>query len=77
MIEICFGHFPIILVDIDLSAKIKSKILKEKKKLSFFVGIMCENLQGCCKQSKMIGHSVGNCKRLHKHEEDELKTPNK
>lgn len=57
------GHYARILVDLDLAGNIRDKILVERKDFAFFVRIEYERLPEFCSSCKMIGHSLGNCRK--------------
>lgn len=55
------GHFARVLVDLDLAAPIRDKILVERKDFTFLVGIDYERLPLFCSSCMVIGHSLDNC----------------
>ncbi|XP_058750090.1 uncharacterized protein LOC131623083 [Vicia villosa] len=65
MFERSYGHFARILVDLDLTGKIRENILVERTNFAFFVNVVYENLLDCCDHYKIIGHNVGNCRRIN------------
>jgi hypothetical protein len=64
MMERTFGQFVRVLVDMDLSQTLRYKVLVERKGFAFFVELDYENLPHFCSHCKVIGHHVGNCKKL-------------
>jgi hypothetical protein len=64
MLERTFGQFVRVLVDMDLSQTLRDKVLIERVGFAFFVDIDYENLPPFCTNCKLIGHHVGNCKKL-------------
>ncbi|MCI15389.1 hypothetical protein A2U01_0036527, partial [Trifolium medium] len=48
----------------DLSQTLRYKVLVERKGFAFFVDLDYENLPQFCSHCKLIGHHVGNCKKL-------------
>ncbi|MCI21095.1 hypothetical protein A2U01_0042259, partial [Trifolium medium] len=74
LMERTFGQFVRVLVDMDLSQTLRHKVLVERKGFAFFVELDYENLPQFCSNCKVIGHHVGNCKKLNYVEEE---NPNK
>jgi hypothetical protein len=60
-----FGQFARVLIDMDLSQTLRDKILVERKGFAFFVEVEYANLLDYCNNCKMLGHHVGNCKKLN------------
>ncbi|XP_058775347.1 uncharacterized protein LOC131649612 [Vicia villosa] len=59
-----FGHFARVLVDIDLSAKIRHKLWVEREDFAFLVNVEYENLPLFCSHCHNIGHSFSSCKLI-------------
>ncbi|WJX25343.1 hypothetical protein P8452_14395 [Trifolium repens] len=68
MFERTFGQYARVLVDMDLSQTLRSKVLVERKGFAFFVDLDYENLPDFCTHCKMVGHYVEICKNLQSHE---------
>jgi len=73
MFERTFGQFVRVLVDIDLSQPLKYKVLVERKGYTFFVDFDYENLPPFCTHCNMVGHHLGNCKKIKTGESMESK----
>ncbi|XP_045831167.1 uncharacterized protein LOC123922495 [Trifolium pratense] len=52
-----FGHFARVLIDIDLSTKIRNRIWVEREGYAFLVNVEYENLPLFCTHFQCIGHS--------------------
>jgi hypothetical protein len=65
MMERTFGQFVRVLVDMDLTHSLRDKVLVERKGFAFFVELDYENLPPFCSHCQVIGHHVGNCKKLN------------
>ncbi|WJX18848.1 hypothetical protein P8452_08607 [Trifolium repens] len=63
-----FGQYARVLVDMDLSQTLRSKVLVERKGFAFFVDLDYENLPDFCTHCNIVGHYVGICKNLQNHE---------
>jgi len=61
-LERSFGHFIRVLVDIDLSSKIRHKLWVEREGYAFLANVDYENLPLFCSQCHIIGHSFSSCK---------------
>jgi hypothetical protein len=70
MFERTFGQFARVLVDMDISQPIKSKVLVERTGFAFFVDLDYENLPPFCSHCKMVGHYIEVCKKYNGTEED-------
>ena len=66
MMDRTFSHFVKDLVDMDLSQKLRYKVLVEKKDFAFFLEFEYENLPEICSHCFKIGHHVDSCKLLIK-----------
>jgi hypothetical protein len=64
MFERTFGQYTRVLVDMDLTQTLRSKVLVERKGFAFFVDLDYENLPDFCTHCKMVGHYVEICKKL-------------
>ncbi|GAU40165.1 hypothetical protein TSUD_292700 [Trifolium subterraneum] len=64
MLDRSFGHYVRVLVDLNLFQDLRNRVLVERVGYAFFVDIEYENLPDVCTNCKIIGHHVGNCKRL-------------
>ncbi|MCI12536.1 hypothetical protein A2U01_0033641, partial [Trifolium medium] len=64
MLDRSFGHYVRVLVDLNLFQELRNRVLVERVGYAFFVDIEYENLPDVCTNCKIIGHHVGNCKRL-------------
>jgi hypothetical protein len=71
LMEQTFGQYARVLVDMDLSQTLRHKVLVERKGFAFFVELEFENLPHFCSNCNVIGHHVGNCKKLN-YTEDEI-----
>ena len=60
-----FGHYAMILVDIDLSKRNFYEITVEREGFSFYVEITYEWLPTYCQNYATIDHTIGQCKWLH------------
>ncbi|XP_058763217.1 uncharacterized protein LOC131636624 [Vicia villosa] len=58
-----FGHFVLVLVDLDMMKELIYKILVKRIGFAFFVDVEYEKLPDYCNFCSCIGHSVDNCKR--------------
>ena len=63
MLELTFGHFARVLVDIDLTCELKYKVLVERKGFAKFVNLDYERIPEYCKSCSIIGHTNGNCRK--------------
>lgn len=63
MIERSFGHYVRVLVDLNLTQKIRNRILVERKGYAFFVDVEYENLPDYCTFCKCTGHYLEICNR--------------
>jgi hypothetical protein len=70
MFERTFGQYARVLVDMDVSQPIRSKVLVERTGFAFFVDLDYENLPPFCSHCKMVGHFLEVCKRYNGTEED-------
>lgn len=57
------GHYARILVDLHLTGELQYKIKVERKDFAFLVEIEYERLPEFYMNCKLIGHSVGNCRK--------------
>ena len=64
-LEISFGHFARVLVDIDLSANIRHNLWVEREGYVFLVNVVYENLPLFRSQCHNIGHSFSSCKLVN------------
>ncbi|CAJ2662070.1 unnamed protein product [Trifolium pratense] len=55
----------------DLTQTLRDQILVERKGFAFFVDVEYENLPDFCSNCKIIGHHVGNCKKICQIDEGE------
>lgn len=65
MFERSYGHFYRILVELDLTSRIRDNILVERSNFSFFVNVVYENMPDFSDHCKIIGYNVGNCRRIN------------
>ncbi|KAK2434847.1 hypothetical protein QL285_019959 [Trifolium repens] len=70
MFERTFGQYARVLVDMDVSQPIRSKVLVERTGFAFFVDLDYENLPPFCSHCKMVGHYLEVCKRYNGTEEE-------
>jgi len=77
-----FGHYALVLVDLDLSKDIFYEILIEREGFAFPVAIEYEGLPEFCTHCTSIGHNVTSCRGLHprrvennEHQTDKGKKP--
>jgi len=63
MIERSFGHYVRVLVDLNLTQKLRDRILVERKGYAFFVDVEYENLPDYCTFCKCTGHYLEICNR--------------
>lgn len=68
MWERTFGQYARILVDMDVSQPLRSKVLVERTGYAFFVDIGYENLPDYCSHCNKIGHYLEICKNVRKEE---------
>jgi hypothetical protein len=57
-----FGHFPRILIDVDLNSNLHERIIVERNDFEFYVDVEYENIPPFCNSCHIIGHSINNCK---------------
>jgi len=68
-LERSFGHFTRVLIDIDLSAKIRHKLWVEREGYAFLVNVEYESLPLFCSHCRNIGHSFSTCKLVKVNQE--------
>lgn len=68
-LERSFGHFARVLIDIDLSAKIRHKLWVEREGYAFLVNVEYENLPLFCSHCRNIGHIFSTCKLVKVNQE--------
>jgi hypothetical protein len=61
-LERSFGHFARVLIDIDLSTKLRHKLWVEREGYAFLVNVHYENLPLFCSHCSNIGHTFSSCK---------------
>jgi hypothetical protein len=76
--ERTFGQYARILVDMDVSQPLRSKVLVERKGYAFFVEVSYENLPDFCTHCRKIGHYVEICNNIRREDnEEQIKAPAK
>lgn len=71
MWERTFGQYARILVDMDVSQSLRSKVLVKRKGFSFFVELGYENLLDYCSHCNEIGYYLEICKNVRKEGNEE------
>ena len=61
-----FGFYAKVLVEVDVSCPLPSKIFIERDSFSFVLNISYENLTSWCKHCGNLGHEISVCKNLTK-----------
>lgn len=69
-----FGHFVRVLLDIDLLKDLRYKILVERVGFAFYMDIKYEKLLELSNYCKVIGHSLGICKKRNANLEEANKS---
>jgi hypothetical protein len=70
MFDRTFGQYARVLVDLDLSQTLRSKVLVERIGFAFFVELDYENLPPFCSHCNMVGHFIETCKKFHGKEDE-------
>jgi hypothetical protein len=65
LMDITFGLFARLLVDMDITQQVRYKVLVERNDYSFFVDLEYENLPEFCSHCFKIGHHVDECRFLN------------
>ncbi|XP_019418439.1 PREDICTED: uncharacterized protein LOC109329226 [Lupinus angustifolius] len=66
-----FGHYALVLVEVNIREDLHEQILVEREGFAFFVGIEYENVPPYCTSCNSIGHVQSNCRRLTKKKVEE------
>lgn len=65
-VDLTFGQFVWVLVDMDLVEPLNYNVLVEKEGFTFLAYIEYENIPELCSHCRKLGHSVKNCKLFNK-----------
>jgi len=60
-----FGHYALILLDVDLSDTLFESVIVEREGYAFPVAVEYERKPTFCSHCKMIGHSIQQCNHIN------------